>query len=68
MARTFQRLLLILLLCLTLSSCAGTKSVIVQQVPEGSVVVDKEALGRLLDSCEQCKQELFDCLNQKTPL
>jgi len=48
-----------------LSSCAATQpQVISQGVPEGYVIVKKDVLANMMQSCERCKSELLDCLGK----
>jgi hypothetical protein len=67
-ARTYLLIWMLSANCLILSSCAMTRpEIIYKNVPEGYVVVSKEALAGTLQSCERCKSELLDCLGKLPP-
>jgi hypothetical protein len=64
MKRWTSYFLVLLVLC-TLCSCAPTKEVVVQGVPEGYVVVKKATLQQVLDEMIYIKLQLLECLERE---
>jgi hypothetical protein len=56
----------LLLSCLMLSGCVGSQvKPTTTGVPEGYVIIKKDALADLMDSCIRCKGELLNCLERE---
>lgn len=65
MAKIFRGLLLLIMMILSLNSCAPQEKNIYLDTLPGYVVIKKSELVELMNNCTECKQELTNCINSK---
>jgi hypothetical protein len=63
--KTFPIWLLSLATLWILSSCVTTPQPVITGIPEGYVILKKEALTDLMEKCGRCKTELSECLERE---